>query len=50
MQLLDQDETLPDDSRDVCLCWSTFLGEYTFGKDLQYRFEQAIRILLFTSF
>jgi hypothetical protein len=34
-----QAETLPEDSRGVCLCWGTFSGEYTFGKDLQYRSE-----------
>ena len=32
------------------LCWGTFSSESMFRKDLRYRSEQAIRILLFTSF
>ena len=47
---MDRAETLPNDSRCICLCWGKFSGESILGKDLQYRLEQAIRIMLFTSF
>jgi len=43
-------KTLPKDSRGICLCYGKFSGESEFGKDLRYRLEQFIRILLFTSF
>jgi hypothetical protein len=43
-------ETLLDDCRGICLCCGKFSGESEFGKDLRYRSEHAIQILLFTFF
>ena len=34
MQLLDRAETLPEDSRAICLCWNKLSGDTEFEKDL----------------
>jgi hypothetical protein len=39
---LDRAETLQKDSRGICLCWGKLSGESEFGKNMQYRSEQAI--------
>jgi hypothetical protein len=47
---LDRAETLPKDSRGIGACWGQVSSDTKFAKDLQYRSEQAVRILLLTSF
>jgi len=43
-------KTLLKDFKGNFLCWDKFSGESEFGKDLRFRSEWAVWILLFTSF
>jgi hypothetical protein len=47
---VDPAETLLEDSKGSFICWNKLSGESKFRKNLWYRLEQTIRILLFTSF
>jgi len=50
IQPLDQDETWHEDLRGIVLCWGKVSSELEFRKDLWYRSEQTVQILLFTFF